>query len=143
MWCCFLAIALLAQPAPDGVKKLSATILRLKTSDQLTADILAMAEPRHPPRRALVVLFSESLAGALAGKDLDEKPVARLSASILEVLQSAGTGTHKFQASVDRAQEALKTLGVSDSRAQAVAARLASVGKSVRGPEDLPVQPLR
>jgi hypothetical protein len=143
-----LSAALVAQTAPDPVQRLTATILGLKNaeriavSERLTGEIVAASERRHPPKHSLVVLFSDSLTGALASRELVEKKVTEISKSIVEVLQSAGIGTHKFKASVDRLEQSLKELGVAAAAADATARRLSAIGRSVRGPEDLPVQPL-
>jgi hypothetical protein len=71
------------------------------------------------------------------------KLVSQLSASIVEVLESAGVGTYRFKESVARAKQALISLGLANWKAQGIAERLRMVGKEVRGPDDMPVERFR
>lgn len=156
VFCCLVLFGIsgLSQSVPRdpvtaaAVKTLSSTLLTLKgprastssVSQQLTNDIISSAERDHQPSRTAVVSFANELTGALGGRDLPANALSRLTTSIVEVLQSAGIGTLRFRASVSRAQEALISLGVDASTAQAVASRLMEIGKEVRGPEDIPAK---
>jgi hypothetical protein len=141
-----------AQPGSDdgpdkaAVAKLNSILLTLNgatssaVSRQFADAILSMAESYHKPSRATVVRFSEELANGLALKELPVKPISQVSASIVEVLESAGVGTYKLKESVERARQALVALGLMGGNARSIAELLLTIGKEVRGPEDMPVQ---
>jgi hypothetical protein len=141
-----------AQPGSDdgpdkaAVAKLNSILLTLNgatssaVSRQFADAILSMAESYHKPSRPSVVRFSEELANGLALKELPVKPISQVSASIVEVLESAGVGTYKLKESVERARQALVALGLMGGNARSIAELLLTIGKEVRGPEDMPVQ---
>jgi hypothetical protein len=141
-----------AQPGSDdgpdkaAVARLNSILLTLNgatssaVSRQLADAILSMAESYHKPARGTVVRFAEELANGLAFKELPVKPISQVSASIVEVLESAGVGTYKFKEAVERARQALVALGLMDWNARSIAEHLRAIGKEVRGPEDMPVQ---
>jgi hypothetical protein len=152
--CCLflLGAGLAAQTGSDdgpdkaGVAKLNSILLTLNgatssaVSRQFADAILSIAESYHKPTRGTVLRFAEELANALAFKELSLKPISQVSASIVEVLESAGIGTYKFKESVERARQALLALGVMGWTARNLAELLRMIGKEVRGPEDVPVQ---
>jgi hypothetical protein len=146
--------SLAAQPGSDNgpdkaaVAKLNSILLTLRAgatpaaaSRQLADVILSMAESYHKPTRETVLRFAEELANGLASKELPAKSISQVSASILEVLESAGIGTYRFKESVERTRQSLIALGLPDWQARSIAELLRRVGKEVRGPEDMPVQP--
>ena len=151
--CCLLVLSagLAAQSLSDdaldrtAVTKINSILLTLHqgnpaaVSRQLTDAMLAAAEDYHKPMRATVARFAQELANGLASKELPPRQVSRVSASIVEVLESAGVGTYKFKASVQSVREALVALGVPEGQARNVADRLHTIGLEVRGPEDMPV----
>jgi len=151
--CCLLLLSagLAAQSLSDdaldrtAVTKLNSILLTLhqgnpsNVSRQLTETILSAAEDYHRPMRATVLRFAQELANGPASKDLSPQQVSRISASIVEVLESAGVGTYKFKASVQHVREALVALGVPDRQARNAAEHLRAIGLEVRGPEDMPV----
>ena len=155
--CCLflLGTGLVAQSGSDdtpdkaAVAKLNSILLTLNgatssaVSRQLADAILSMAESYHKPTRATVLRFAEELANGLAFKELPVKPISQVSASIVEVLESAGIGTYKFKESVERARQALISLGLPGWKARSVAEFLRMIGKEVRGPDDMPVEPFR
>ncbi len=130
-----------------AVAKLDSILLTLHrdanasvVSRQLADCILSLAESYHNPARATVLRFAEELAYGLAWRELPMKLVSQLSASIVEVLESAGVGTYRFKESVARAKQALISLGLPNWKAQGIAERLRMVGKEVRGPDDMPLE---
>jgi len=133
----------------SSVARLDSILLTLRheatpaVSRQLTETILSFAENYHKPTRATVLKFSEELTRGLASRELPEKVVSQVSTSIVEVLGSAGVGTFKFRGSVDRARQALVTIGLAEARARSIAELLRMIGKEVRGPEDMPLERVR
>jgi hypothetical protein len=125
--------------------KLEADLLALNgaptaaVNQQLTNDILALAETISQPSRRVVLDFVDELTRALAGQKLDARMIAQLSIGILDVLHSDGVTTSKYHESLDRAHKALLAMGVQESTAKRVIDRLTILGQQVRGPEDLPL----
>ena len=87
----------------------------LAVSQRLADAILSAADRDHRPTRATVLRFAEELTNGLLSIQLPAKIVSQMSTSVVEVLGSAGVGTYRFKESVDRARQALITLGVADS----------------------------
>jgi hypothetical protein len=136
-----LASTLLAQSG----NKLEADLLALSgaptaaVNQQLTNDILSLAETIPQPSRRVVNDFVDELTRALAGQKLDVRMISQLSTSIFGVLQSDRVTTTKYREYLDLAHKALLAMGVPEPAAKRVIDRLAILGQQVRGPEDLPL----
>lgn len=134
-----------------GLEKLTASLTALKDRtltqtahrDRIAADINALAEENHPPSTASVGILAHDLARTLAGKALSSHQLSDVASDIRSVLHSAGVGAFKLQQALSRFEDSIRSLGVSATDAESVAADLAAIGKEVRGPEGVPSQPLR
>ena len=132
-----------------AVTRLNSTLMAVKGAtslspirQQLVSDIMALAEKGHQPSRPTVTKFVDALTVGLPSDNLSINHLSIVTTSIIEVLHSAGTGTLKFRASVNGAQQALISLGVGASNATSIAANLTELGNEVRGPDDLRVLPV-
>jgi hypothetical protein len=141
--CLLFAATLFAQSG----NKLEADLLALggaptaAVNQQLTNDILSLAETIPQPSRRVVLDFVDELTRSLAGQKLDARMIAQLSVGIVDVLHSDGVTTSKYRESLDRAHKALLAMSVPAPSAQRVANRLMILGQEVRGPEDPPLSP--
>src|SRR6267142_1002740 len=140
--CCLLllAVTLTAQtPLNDlAITRLNSTLMALKDStslspirQQLVNDIMALAEKDHQPSRPTVTKFVDELTVGLL--DLSINDISQVTTPIIEVLHNAGTGTLRFRTSVNRAQQALISVGVRASQATSIAGSLPELGNEVRG----------
>lgn len=155
IFCCiwFSFSSLAGQGAPEDhsthapIQKLNSHLLELRDphvsrsslSHQVVADLIGLAEHGHQPRQPSVVMFADQLTTALVGRSLSAQRVSLLTTAIFNVLYSAGTSTATFNYSVNRAREALISLGVISSTAERVTQSLRTIGMEVRGPEDIRV----
>jgi hypothetical protein len=111
----------------------------LTSTEKLADDMMALAETPHPPR-SVVQAFADNLIRALAGKPLNNQNLVRqLAAGIQKTLESAGTSAVRFHETIAAAKNAMRGLGISESRAQRLATELKAIGDKVRGPEDIPL----
>ena len=110
-------------------------------NQQLTSDILSLAETTPQPSRRVINDFVDELTRALAGQKLASDMIAQLSIGITGVLHSDGVTTSKYHESLDRAHKALLAMSVPAPAAQRVVNRLMILGQEVRGPEDPPISP--
>jgi hypothetical protein len=137
--CLLFAAALFAQSG----NRLEADLLALNgaptaaINQQLTNDILALAETIPQPSRRVVQDFAEELTRALAGQKLTSDMIAQLSVGIVDVLHSDGVTTSKYRESLDRAHKALLAMSVPAAAAQRVVNRLMILAQEVRGPDDI------
>jgi len=113
-------------------------------AQQLTDDILALANKDAQPSRQTVLDFAGNLGAALAGKLVaaeSTKPVTQAIAQlILDVLQSSSMPSSRFHATIASFRNALIAFNVTAVQAKAAEDRLLILGQEVRGPEDVPVQ---
>ena len=133
-------------PEPSSLRRLNSTLLTLQdpaaapaVRQQLSADLLIVSDPQHRPAQKSLRPFVDQLVSALSGKQQPAAARTQLSAAILEVLHSAGVGTHRFRAAIDRSRDALTNIGVSAVDAARTADLLRAVGNDVRGPDDMPL----
>ncbi|MCU1273924.1 MAG: hypothetical protein JWO48_1355 [Bryobacterales bacterium] len=111
----------------------------LTSTEKLADDIMALAETPQPPR-SVVQAFADNLIHALVGKPLHNHNLVRqLATGIQKTLESAGTSTIRFHETIAAAKNAMRGLGISESRAQRLAIELKAIGDKVRGPEDIPL----
>jgi len=141
-----LAAGVAAAQQSSAVRKLNATILTLKdaapreeVSRQLALDFSAVADPDHRPMGLSLNLLASQLTIALPAKTLRPELLNPLTTKIVDILYSAGTSTIGFFESVDTVEAALLELGVTKRQAHEIAQRMLTIGKQVRGPDDMPV----
>jgi hypothetical protein len=147
--CCFLLVT--ASLCAQSTDKLNSDLTALANPgaarnaviQQVTNDILALAERDAQPSRQTVVDFTEELAKALAGKQLTMEGIKAVTQAILDVLQSSGMTSHRFHDAIDHFRDALIALNATAAQAKSAANRLLILGQEVRGPEDLPVLKLK
>src|ERR1700733_10916307 len=109
--CCFLLFtAGLCAQSTDKLDSDLVTLSRNAFAQQITSDILALAEKDAQPSRRTVSDFADELAKALAGKALTGETVKPVSAAILDVLQSSGLPSYRFHAAIDRFRDSLIAL---------------------------------
>jgi len=154
--CCFLlaAVGLCAQ----STAKLDADLMmltdpaasRTAVAQQLTNDILALAEKDAQPSRRTVSDFVDELTKAFfspanrPGTHVIVLPggpqptLQTVTQAILDVLQSSGAPSYRFHEAIDRFRDALTRLNGNATQAKTAAGRLLILGQEVRGPEDLP-----
>lgn len=111
--------------------------------DQISSDILAVAEQSHRPSLSTVAAFTSRLTRAIAGRRLSDLQLFRLASDIDTILHSAGLGYWKFKEAISGTEAVLTSVGVDAASARRVAVDLEAVGKEVRGPEGVPAIPLR
>jgi len=114
-----------------------------KRADELTQTLLAVVPTDNGPTRATVGTLARRLAAVLSGRALPPPVVNDLASSLTGVLRSAGMGNAEYKALLGRFEKALSAGGVSADAAKILSSIVASVGNEVRGPQDMPVLPLR
>jgi len=147
--CCFFLVA--AGLCAQSTAKLDSDLTALgnpgasrnAVAQQVTEDILALAEKDSVPSRQTVLDFADELTKALAGKTLTTEKTKAVTAPILEVLQSAGAASFRFHAAIDHLRDSLIALNATAAQAKITAGRLLILGQEVRGPEDIPVLKLK
>jgi hypothetical protein len=140
--CCFLLLT--AGLCAQSTDKLNSDLTALMTpgaspnalAQQVTNDILALAEKDAQPSRQTVADFTEELAKALAGKQSTVDGIKPVTQSILDVLLSSGVASYRFHSAIDRFRDALIQFNATAAQARAAANRLLILGQEVRGPED-------
>ncbi len=134
----------LAPKRLPSVSKLRSTLLALKEpgasrpalSQQLSEELMSLAEKDCKPSSTAVANFSDELTKALLGKHMTDAHVLLLEQSIREVLRSTGatfTSATSFR-------QTLLAVGVDPSAAQVVTTRFIKIGEEVRGPDDIHVE---
>ncbi|HEY1760461.1 MAG TPA: hypothetical protein VGG72_34120 [Bryobacteraceae bacterium] len=136
--CCFLLVT--AGLSAQSTGKLASDLMTHAATQQVTYDIMAMAEKDALPSRQAVSDLSEELTKALAGKQMTAEKTKAVTDAIQEVLQSSGAASYRFHASVDRFRDSLIALDATAVEAKAAAGRLLILGQDVRGPEDIPAK---
>ncbi|HEY1760460.1 MAG TPA: hypothetical protein VGG72_34115 [Bryobacteraceae bacterium] len=139
--CCFLLVT--AGLSAQSTGKLDADLMTHAAAQQVTDDILALAEKDAQPSRQVVSDFAEDLTKALMGKQMTAEKAKAIRAAIEEVLESSGAASYRFHASIDRFRDSLIAVNATAVQAKAAAGRLLILGQDVRGPEDIPVRPLQ
>jgi hypothetical protein len=132
--CFLLATAGLSAQSAD---KLNSDLRGNAVTQQITSDILALAEKDAEPSRRTVADFAEELTKAVAGRQLTVENVRPVTQAILEVLQSSGVASYRFHASIDHFRDSLIALNATAAQAKSAAGRLLILGQEVHGPEDL------
>jgi hypothetical protein len=155
--CCFLLFTagLCAQSTDKLLSDLTALTSpgasRAAVAQEITNDILALAEKDAQPSRQTVVEFADELTKALAGtslgpkvkrfplsqKPLSSPPLQMVTQAILDVLQSSSVTSYRFHDAIERFRNALIALNATSAQAKSAADRLFILGQEVRGPEDL------
>jgi hypothetical protein len=141
--CCFLLFApgLWAQSAAKFDADLTALTnpgaSRNAVAQQVTTDILALADKDAQPSRQTVSDFADELTKALAGKGLTSEKVKPVTQAILDVLESSSATSYRFHATIDSFRDALIALNVTAVQAKSAANRLFILGQEIRGPEDI------
>jgi hypothetical protein len=138
--CCVLVFA--ASLCAQSTSKLDSDLMSLANpavsrsavAQQLTNDILALADKDATPSREKVLDFADELTKALAGKQLTAEQITPVTKAILDVLQSSGVTSSRFHAAIDRFRVALSSLTPLSKNA---GDRLFVLGQEVHGPEDL------
>jgi hypothetical protein len=140
--CCFLLFS--AGLCAQSTAKLNADLMVLAARDalaqQVTNDILALAEKDAQPSRQTVSDFANEFTKALAGKQLTPEKIEPVTQAILDVLQSSGLTSYRFHAAIDRFRDSLIALNVTAAQAKSAAGRLLILGQEIRGPEDIKLQ---
>jgi hypothetical protein len=141
--CCFLLVTagLCAQSTDklnsDLVSLANPAASRSAVAQQVTNDILALAEKDAQPSRQSVTDFADELTKALAGKPSTVDAVKPVTQAILDVLQSSGVASYRFHDAIDRLRDSIVALSATAVQAKSAANRLLILGQEVRGPEDL------
>jgi|HubBroStandDraft_1064217.scaffolds.fasta_scaffold296235_1 hypothetical protein len=146
--CCVLLLA--AGLCAQSTAKLDSDLTALgnpgasrnAVAQQITDDILALAEKDALPSRQTVLDFAVELTKALAGKALTVEKTKAVTSAIQEVLLSSGAASFRFHASIDHLRDALIALNATAAQAKVAAGRLLILGQEVRGPEDIPFREL-
>jgi hypothetical protein len=128
------------QKAPS---RLLATLKKLHDSpatravltEELTEDILALAEVNHEPSRGSVGSLANELVNALYHRTILPNQVEDVNRSILEILRPTGSTAQ----SATRLRQVLLFAGA--ERPDVVTKRFIVVAEEVRGPDDSPVLP--
>src|SRR4051794_26798278 len=115
-----------------ALQKLTASlqVLRVASSstaadrDQISSDILALAEQSNRPSLSTVAVFTSRLTHAIAGRRLSDLQVSRLATEIDTILHSAGLGYWKFKEAISGAEAVLTSAGVDATSARRVAVEL-------------------
>jgi hypothetical protein len=111
-------------------------------SNQVTDDILALADKTAAPSRQTTLEFSLELTKVLATrvsptpKLINSPSIESVTGPLFEVLQSSGTTSAKFHASIEHFRAALIGLKVEEVAAKKATAELMILGQEVHGPED-------
>jgi hypothetical protein len=111
--------------------------------DRINKDILSLSEESHRPSMYLVTVFTSRLTDALIGRPLPASHAAAMATAIDTVLHSAGLGTWKFKEAISSLEAALQSTGASPVAVKKAATALERIGKEIRGPEGMPIRPLR
>jgi hypothetical protein len=141
--CCFLLVT--AGLCAQSTDRLTSDLMNLTNpgasrnavAQQVTNDILALADKDAQPSRQSVSDFADELTKALAGKGLTAEKTKAATSEILEVLQSSGVASYRFHAAIDRFRDSLIALNSTAAQAKSAAGRLLILGQEVHGPEDL------
>ncbi len=110
---------------------------RAMVAEDITQQILALADPDHAPARGAAAGFANDLVNALYRRVTTDKQLDDLVLSIREILKPTGS-TSK---SATRVREVLRNAGV--ERPDLVTKSFISLAEDVRGPDDAPVAPIR
>jgi len=108
---------------------------RSAIADELTDNILALADRDHEPTRGVVNGFANDLVSALYRRVTTDKQLDDLEMSIKEILRPTGSTSR----SAGRVREVLRTAGA--ERPDVVTKSFISVAEDVRGPDDSPAAP--
>jgi hypothetical protein len=161
--CCFLLLT--AGLCAQSTDKLNSDLVSLANpgasrndvTQQVTNDILALAEKDAQPSWLTVFEFADELTKSLAARPvgpqvkplpklskplLIEPPLQRVTQAILDVLQSSGVTSYRFHDAVERFRNALIALNATAAQAKSAADRLFILGQEVRGPEDIKLNSL-
>ncbi len=103
-------------------------------AEDITVQILALADPDHEPARGVVGGFANDLVNSLYRRVTTDKQLDDLVLSLNEILKPTGS-TSK---SATRVREVLRSAGV--ERPDIVTKSFISVAEDVRGPDDAPAQ---
>jgi hypothetical protein len=130
-----------------AAQSVQSTLLALKDShaarktlsNQLVDEMMTISKSDQSPSRATVQRFSEELTGALLGKDVTTIRAAALQKAITGVLSGKGS-TFLPACSL---YETLAGFRIDDRTIQVIVDRFREIGQEVRGPDDLPVLPVR
>jgi|HubBroStandDraft_3_1064219.scaffolds.fasta_scaffold957478_1 hypothetical protein len=130
-----------------AAQSVQSTLLALKDphasrkalSNRLVDEMMTIAKSDQSPSRATVQRFSEDLTSALIGKDVTTIRAAALQKAINGVLSGRGS-TFLPACSL---YETLAGFRIDDRTIQAIVDRFREIGQEVRGPDDLPVLPVR
>jgi hypothetical protein len=137
--CCFLLVA--AGVCAQSTGKLNSDLMKLAARDalaqEITDDILALAQNDAQPSRQTVFEFADEFTKALARKQLAPEKIEPVTQAIQDVLQSSGLPSYRFRAAIDRFRDSLIALDATAAQAKSAAGRLLILGQEVRGPEDI------
>jgi hypothetical protein len=130
-----------------AAQSVQSTLLALKDShaarkalsNQLVDEMMTIAKSDQSPSRATVQRYSEELTGALLGKDVTMIRAAALQKAITGVLSGKGS-TFLPACSL---YETLAGFRIDDRTIQVIVDGFREIGQEVRGPDDLPVLPVR
>jgi hypothetical protein len=142
---CFLLVT--AGLCAQSTNKLNSDLMSLTNpgasrnavAQQVTNDILALAEKDAQPSRQSISDFANELTKALGGKQLTVETIKPVTAAILDVLQSSGSTSSRFHAAVERFRVSMFPFGASPPQVKNAVDRLFVLGQEIHGPEDLPV----
>jgi hypothetical protein len=105
---------------------------------QLANAMLQLAPITRRPPAALVLNFADALTSALAGRAVPAEPRRVIATSIRDLLRGAKAN---FTLTA-QLRQALTVAGVDAAAVELISERSLKVGEAIRGPDDLPVQPL-
>jgi len=113
----------------------TSSVDRVRVSQQLSGEMLSLAEQDRQPSRATVKRFADLFTGALTGRRLTENQIILIRASLTDML----TGSKPNLATASSLRETLTALHLDASSAQAVTKSFLAIGEEVRGPDDSPL----
>jgi hypothetical protein len=138
-----------AESDSPQIAKLSALLQSLGHHDQsihgetvqkIAGELLRVADPQNQPSRQVVGRVADALAAALEGRKCPAQAASQLAGGIVGVLDSVGGSTYDFRQSVNKAKNALLSINVPSSQADAVTRTLTDLGTEIRGPGDMPAK---
>jgi hypothetical protein len=143
--CCFLlATAGLCAQSTDKLNSdlmaLSSPIVsRSAVAQQVTDDILELADKDAQPTRKSVSDFADELVQTLFARRVTAENIKPLTEALLQVLHSSGASSSAFHRAVSSFRIALFRFDQSSTHAKNAVDRLFVLGQEIHGPEDLPV----
>ncbi len=86
--------------------------------------------------------FTAEFTEALAGRPFTGSQLTPAVSAVVDAMHNSGMGTMAFRELPDRFAKTLVAISVPPARARSIASRLDTIGKRVRGPDDLPLRAL-